>query len=141
MYKGAVDLRSFGEKGQLWKPEASSSGCVSFLTYVSGYQINSPQAGEGSRFFRACFLISKRAIMSGKPTWGEERRRPIGPLLAWSKNRNETRTSREYLIDDVTMNIGQSSIGTIEAVRKFRMVDTHQVQDGRMKVVTPDWFK
>jgi len=33
--------------------------------------LDSLQAGEGSRFFRARFLISKRALMSGKPTWGE----------------------------------------------------------------------
>jgi hypothetical protein len=37
------------------------------------------QASEESRVFLARFLISKRALMSGKPTWGEERRRPIGP--------------------------------------------------------------
>jgi len=31
------------------------------------------QADEGSRIFQARFLISKRALMSGKPTWGDER--------------------------------------------------------------------
>jgi len=40
------------------------------------------RAGEGSRVFQARFLISKRALMSGKPTWGEERRRSIGHLMA-----------------------------------------------------------
>ena len=49
--------------------------------------------------------------------------------------------SCEYLVDDVTMNIGQPSIGTVEAIRKFRMVDTHQMQDGRMEVIAPGWFK
>ena len=83
------------------------------------------RAGEGSRFFQAYFLIFKTCAHAGQADMGQRAKA----------------TSREYLIDDVTMNIGQSSIGTIESVSKFRMVDTHQMQDGRMEVVTPDWFK
>jgi len=57
---------------------------MTFGLCVAGSETLLPagQAGEGSQFFLARFLISKRALMSGKPTWGEERRRPIGPLLA-----------------------------------------------------------
>jgi len=57
---------------------------MTFGRYVAENETLLPagQAGKGSRFFRARFLISKRALMSGKPTWGEERRRRISALLA-----------------------------------------------------------
>ena len=98
-----VDLVPFAEVRVLWKPGAGASGSLSFLTYVSGYQINSPQAvrcfqanpieePDGLRQYRYHLLCSgtARAVRCFNLVlpFVAARREPSGVLI-WilSKNR------------------------------------------------------
>src|SRR5882762_1754668 len=52
--------------------------------------------------------------------------------------RTFTGRSRDELLDDFTMDVGQSEIAALEAIAELRMIEAEQVEDGSMQIVDVD---
>src|SRR5262245_30185328 len=120
----SASASSTAEDTSLSRPPSSLSTVIAELRTSDGC---SSDRSLTSLATAICMVSFPRSARSGTP-------------LSYERKAHGRANLGENLIDDVPMHVGKAAIDAVVTPRQFGVVNAHQMQNGRVEVVTPDWL-